>query len=128
MWKRINRMTDEEFFILLQDNNNIISLLQLLDVIPEFKECQICHKLMKIKPNGNYSIGIAWKCSKCKCRSNIIDDCVLKGLKVTPKVFLKFAFYFFDKHHFSREYAMRNTKIGEDTYAVLLNIARKKNF
>ncbi|KAG0425752.1 hypothetical protein DMUE_6012 [Dictyocoela muelleri] len=126
MWKRINRLTDEEFFILIQDNDSIIALFQLLEVIPELKECKTCNKPMNVKPNAHYLIGRAWKCSKCKCRVNIMDDCILKGLKVTPKVFLKFAFYFFDKQHFSRDYVMRNSKIGEETYSILLNLVRKK--
>ncbi|KAG0436208.1 hypothetical protein DMUE_4335 [Dictyocoela muelleri] len=59
-------------------------------------------------------------------RVNLLVDSTTDGLKVSPKIFLKFAFYFFQKQHFTRDYVLRDSKIGEDAYKSLLSLVRKK--
>ncbi|KAG0429757.1 hypothetical protein DMUE_5724 [Dictyocoela muelleri] len=81
---------------------------------------------MNIKKSDNYKLGSSWKCSRCKKRVNLLIDTILNNTKISPKVFLKFAFYFFEKQNFTRDYVMRNTKIGEEMYASILSIFRKK--
>ncbi|KAG0428920.1 hypothetical protein DMUE_5782, partial [Dictyocoela muelleri] len=124
MFKRLNRATDDEFFLFINNNDNIIWLLQALEIIPEVKNCIDCCKEMSIKTSSNHLIGSAWKCSRCKRRVNLLVNSTLDGLKVSPKIFLKFAFYFFQKQHFTRDYVMRNSKIGEDAYKSLLSLVR----
>ncbi|KAG0425434.1 hypothetical protein DMUE_6033 [Dictyocoela muelleri] len=126
MLKRINRFTDEELFVFLQNNEQIIQLLQVLEIIPEIKNCDICNKPMKLKYSEKYEIKKVWKCSKCKGTYNILNDTPLKGKFISAKLFLKFAFYFFEKNHFSREYIMKHCKIGEDKYKTLINLFRER--
>ncbi|KAG0434940.1 hypothetical protein DMUE_4965 [Dictyocoela muelleri] len=126
MLKRINRAKDHEFFSYISQNKNIVTMLQFLEIIPEEKHCGLCKKAMKIKENTRYNIGCAWKCPKCKRRVNIIDDCSLRGTKISPFVFLKFAFYFFNKNNFTAKYVMENCGIGEEMYARILSLIRSK--
>ncbi|KAG0437766.1 hypothetical protein DMUE_3496, partial [Dictyocoela muelleri] len=126
MFKRINRLRDIEFFNLISDNEKIIILLQALDIIPDEKNCIKCNKPMKIKQNNDYNIGYMWKCSKCKVKRNLLEDSSLKGFKVSPTVFLQFAFYFYNKNNFTANYVMENCKIGREMYSHLLSFFRSK--
>ncbi|KAG0437040.1 hypothetical protein DMUE_3910 [Dictyocoela muelleri] len=106
MFKRLNRATYDEFFLFINNNDNIIWLLQALEIIPESRNCSDCCKEMLIKTSSNHLIGSAWKCSRCKRRVNLLVDSTLDGLKVSPKIFLKFAFYFFQKNTISQEISL----------------------
>ncbi|KAG0438935.1 hypothetical protein DMUE_2783 [Dictyocoela muelleri] len=63
---------------------------------------------------------------KCKSSVSILSDSSLDGKKIHPFIFLRFAFYFFNKNHFTAEYIMKNCAIGEDKYKTLLTIFREK--
>ncbi|KAG0437304.1 hypothetical protein DMUE_3769 [Dictyocoela muelleri] len=104
MFKSLNRATYFEFFLFINANDNIIWLLRALEIIPESKNCNDCSKEMLIKTSSNHLIGSVWKCSKCKRRVNLLVDSTLDGLKVYPKIFVKFIFYLFQKQHFTRDY------------------------
>ncbi|KAG0423775.1 hypothetical protein DMUE_6127 [Dictyocoela muelleri] len=78
---------------------------------------------MKIKNNVRYNIGFV---CKCKCVTNLLIESILAGTKISPFVFLKFAFYFSQKVHLTKEYVMVNCGIGEEMYAHILLIFRKR--
>ncbi|KAG0424073.1 hypothetical protein DMUE_6111 [Dictyocoela muelleri] len=126
MLKRLNRTIDHEFFNYISDNNNIIELLQVLEIIPEHKSCPKCSNDLKIKDNIKYNIGKAWRCSRCRNYFNLLDDSSLCGKKISSFVFLKFAYYFFNKNNFTANYIMHNCDIGEEKYASILSIVREK--
>ncbi|KAG0427278.1 hypothetical protein DMUE_5914 [Dictyocoela muelleri] len=81
---------------------------------------------MKIKYCNKYNLGKAWKCSKCKSTYSLLDDCSLSDIKATPLVFLKFAFYFFSKVHFTSKYVIENSGMGEMLYSKLIKFFRNK--
>ncbi|KAG0439527.1 hypothetical protein DMUE_2370 [Dictyocoela muelleri] len=126
MFIRLNRAKDHEFLIYFMNNCNIIELLQVLEIIPTTKCCGDCNKAMVIKECDRYNIGCAWKCSKCKVMISLTDYCVLKGTNISPFVFLKFAFYFYNKNNFTAQYVMKNCGREEKMYARILSLVRKK--
>ncbi|KAG0431175.1 hypothetical protein DMUE_5589 [Dictyocoela muelleri] len=81
---------------------------------------------MKIKKSNKYNLGKAWKCSKCKNTYILLDDCSLSEIKATPFVFLKFAYYFYSKVHFTSKYVMENCGLGELLYSKLIKFFRNK--
>ncbi|KAG0440489.1 hypothetical protein DMUE_1708 [Dictyocoela muelleri] len=73
-----------------------------------------------------FNFEFAWRCMYCRIYKNIMDDCALKDTKISPLIFLRFAFYFFNKNHFSADYIKSNCKIGECMYKYLLSLFRNK--
>ncbi|KAG0433928.1 hypothetical protein DMUE_5364 [Dictyocoela muelleri] len=126
MLKRFNRAMDHEYFSYIMVNENILELFKVLSAIPASKSCASCKKPMIISKSERHNIGFLWRCTKCKKDRNILSDCSLDGTKISPFVFLKFAFYFFNKNNFTANYVMQNTGIGEEMYKVLLGLFRKK--
>ncbi|KAG0420983.1 hypothetical protein DMUE_6320, partial [Dictyocoela muelleri] len=66
------------------------------------------------------------KCSKCKNTYSLLDDCSLSDIKATPFVFLKFAFYFFSKVHFTSKYVIENCGIGRMLFSKFIKFFRNK--
>ncbi|KAG0439210.1 hypothetical protein DMUE_2591 [Dictyocoela muelleri] len=127
MFKRLNKLKDHEFFKYISDNAKIIQLFQVLDIIPYSKNCLKCEKPMKMENNKRYNIGFAFKFSKCKCVTNLWIDSILAGTKISPFVFFKICIlFFFQKLHFTKEYEMVNCGIGEEMYAHIILIFRKR--
>ncbi|KAG0434103.1 hypothetical protein DMUE_5298 [Dictyocoela muelleri] len=72
------------------------------------------------------SLGLIWRCCRCRKEINILSNCSLASSKISLFVFLKFAFYFYNKNHFTANYVMENTGIGEEMYKKILSIVRTK--
>ncbi|KAG0441676.1 hypothetical protein DMUE_0868 [Dictyocoela muelleri] len=125
MLNRLNYLTDFEFFIYISEKN-VLELFQALGAIPKTKRCHKCKNFMEIKPNSKYNFKYACKCGKCSSLKNLLSDCALKNTEIDPVVFLRFAFYFFNRVHFTSEYIMNNCKIGEDMYGTLVSLFREK--
>ncbi|KAG0441308.1 hypothetical protein DMUE_1144 [Dictyocoela muelleri] len=100
--------------------------MKVLEAIPEYKICNKCNREMRIRQTTKYNFVYCWKCSKSKVTSNILSDCSLADKKITHFIFFKFAFYFFNKTHFSASYIMQNCEISEDMYKNLLQLIREK--
>ncbi|KAG0430493.1 hypothetical protein DMUE_5658, partial [Dictyocoela muelleri] len=111
MLNRLNYMTDYELHIFISENKNILELFQSIEAIPYSKKCGNCKKQMEIKKCSKYNIKMAWKCSKCKRYTNLMADCELRNSKIEPFIFLRFAFYFYNRNHFTADYIMKNCKI-----------------
>ncbi|KAG0434775.1 hypothetical protein DMUE_5030, partial [Dictyocoela muelleri] len=108
MFNRLNRATDHEFGSFIADNENIIDLLQALEIIQKVKFCLRCNKSLAINNNKQYNIGKAWRCCRCKLSYNLLEDTSLSGKKISPFVFMKFAFYFYSRNNFTADYIMQN--------------------
>ncbi|KAG0438534.1 hypothetical protein DMUE_3027 [Dictyocoela muelleri] len=119
-------MTDYEFYLFISENKRILELFQSIGSIQYSKKCENCKKQMEIKKCSKYNIKMACRCSKCKRYTNLMADCELRNSKIDHFIFLRFAFYFNNRNHFTVDYIMKNCKIGEDMYKTLLFLFRTK--
>ncbi|KAG0438438.1 hypothetical protein DMUE_3088 [Dictyocoela muelleri] len=126
MLNRLNYMTDYEYHLFISENKNILDLFRAIGSIPCSKKCVNCKKPIEIKKCAKYNIEMAWKFSKCKRYTNLMADCELRNSKIDPFIFLRFAFYFYNRNHFSADYIMKNCKICEDMYKTQLSLFRTK--
>ncbi|KAG0435607.1 hypothetical protein DMUE_4650, partial [Dictyocoela muelleri] len=99
MLKRLNKAMDHEYFSYISSNDNIIELFKVLGAIPSSKKCQACKGNMKMIKKTRSSLGYIWRCNICFNENNILSNCSLKSTKISPFVFLKFAFYFYNKNN-----------------------------
>ncbi|KAG0437000.1 hypothetical protein DMUE_3931 [Dictyocoela muelleri] len=126
MYWRINKMRDDEFFYLLNDNESILKLFEALGIIKKTKRCPKCKSNMTRKTKNTEKLGLSWFCKDCKKQCSLLIDSEFYSLKIDFKMILKFAFYFFQKIHFSYNYILHNCGISKEGYGTLLNLFRKK--
>ncbi|KAG0438577.1 hypothetical protein DMUE_3006 [Dictyocoela muelleri] len=126
MLKRINRSKNHDFFSYINSNENIIELSKVLGAITLSKTCQICKTNMNMMNKRRFSLGYILICCIC-IKKSTFSNCSLALSKISPFVFLKFAFYFFfNKNHFTANYEMENTGIGEKMYRKIISFVKTK--
>ncbi|KAG0442777.1 hypothetical protein DMUE_0012 [Dictyocoela muelleri] len=117
---------DHEYFSYISSNDSIIELFKVFGAISSSKKCQACMGNIKMIKNTRSSLEYIWRRNICFNENKILSNCSLKSTKISPFVFLKFAFYFYNKNNFSANYVMENTGIGEEMYKKILSLFRSK--
>ncbi|KAG0442463.1 hypothetical protein DMUE_0252 [Dictyocoela muelleri] len=94
---RINKMRDNEFFNIIQDDNNIMKLFETLGIILKDKTCQKCKRKMHKKEKKRERLRCVWYCRNCKLSRGIFIDSQIYNIRMKLKCYLSLHFISFRK-------------------------------
>lgn len=93
MFWRIKKLIDDQFFELIYNTANFITVFRCLGIIKTHKALHKCKKMMITRNKKSENLGIVWYCKFCAKIYSILVDSEFHNLRFVFQIILKFAFF-----------------------------------